>query len=81
MSLLRIVYLATADARGHLMRAQLLTHALRADGASVDVLTTSDEGVRFLAEFGIGATLLSRHYAVQFDTRQMSRSMREGRNT
>ena len=29
----RIVYLATADARGHLMRAQLLVHALRAAGA------------------------------------------------
>ncbi len=66
----RIVYLATADARGHLMRAQLLTHALRARGAQVDVLTTSEEGVRFLAGFGITASLLSLHYAVQFDTRQ-----------
>lgn len=66
----RIVYLATADARGHLMRAQLLTHSLRAAGASVQVLTTSDEGARFLAGFGIEAPVLSRHYAVQFDTRQ-----------
>lgn len=70
MSGSRIVYLATADARGHLMRAQLLTHALRARGAQVDVLTTSEEGVRFLAGFGITARLLSLHYAVQFDTRQ-----------
>ncbi|MFM9437275.1 hypothetical protein ACFDR9_004362 [Janthinobacterium sp. CG_23.3] len=70
MSALRVIYLATADARGHLMRAQLLTHALRADGASVQVLTTSDEGARFLAEFGVESTLLSRHHAVQFDTRQ-----------
>jgi hypothetical protein len=66
----RIVYLATADARGHLMRAQLLAHALRAAGAQVQVLTTSDEGVRFLAGFGIDAPVLSRHYAVQFDTQQ-----------
>ena len=66
----RIVYLATADARGHLMRAQLLTHALRAAGAQVQVLTTSDEGARFLAGFGIEAPVLSRHYAVQFDTQQ-----------
>lgn len=66
----RIVYLATADARGHLMRAQLLTHALRAAGAQVQVLTTSDEGARFLAGFGIDAPVLSRHYAVQFDTQQ-----------
>lgn len=67
---IKLTYLATADARGHLMRAQLLTHALRADGATVDVLTTSDEGVDFLARFGIEATVLSRHYAVQFDTHQ-----------
>lgn len=66
----RIVYLATADARGHLMRSQLLAHALRDAGASVQVLTTSDEGARFLAGFGIHAPVLSRHYAVQFDSRQ-----------
>lgn len=66
----RILYLATADARGHLMRAQLLAHALRAAGAQVRVLTTSDEGARFLAGFGIDAPVLSRHYAVQFDTQQ-----------
>ncbi|RQR39215.1 hypothetical protein [Burkholderia sp. Bp9142] len=66
----RIVYLATADARGHLMRAQLLVHALRAAGAQVDVLTTSDAGQAFLAAFGIDAAVLSRHYAVQFDARQ-----------
>ncbi len=67
---MRIVYLATADARGHLMRAQLLVHALREAGASVDVLTTSDAGQRFLARFGISSFVLSRRYAVQFDTRQ-----------
>jgi len=66
----RILYLATADARGHLMRAQLLTHALRAAGAQVQVLTTSDEGARFLAGFGIDAPVLSHHYAVQFDAQQ-----------
>ena len=70
MNRIRLTYLATADARGHLMRAQLLTHALREHGADVDVLTTSDEGVAFLAGFGIEARVLSRHYAVQFDTRQ-----------
>ncbi len=66
----RMLYLATADARGHLMRAQLLVHALRQAGAEVDVLTTSDEGIAFLSEFGIQARLLSRHYAVQFDAQQ-----------
>ncbi|MDR0480726.1 MAG: hypothetical protein LBG66_02445 [Gallionellaceae bacterium] len=66
----RIVWLATADARGHLMRAQLLTHALRAEGARIDVLTTSDAGRDFLAGFGIDAPVLSRHYAVPFDAQQ-----------
>ena len=70
---MRIAYLATADARGHLMRAQLLTRALRAEGVRVDVITTSEDGVRFFAGFGIAATLLSPHYAVQFDGRQNMR--------
>lgn len=70
MKTIKLIYLATADARGHLMRAQLLTHALREAGAAVDVLTTSDEGRAFLAGFGIAAQVLSRHYAVQFDSRQ-----------
>ena len=52
------------------MRAQLLTHALRASAVEVDVVTTSPEGVVFLAQFGIDATLLSTHYAVQFDACQ-----------
>lgn len=67
---MKLLYLATADARGHLMRAQLLTHTLRAHGVTVDVLTTSDEGARFLAGFGIEAPVLSRHYAVVFDAQQ-----------
>ena len=66
----RIVYLATADARGHLMRAQLLVHALRRRGADVDVVTTSHAGRAFLRGFGIEARILSHHYAMQFDTRQ-----------
>ena len=66
----RILYLATADARGHLMRAQILVHALRAANAEVEVLTTSEAGIDFLAEFGVQAQLLSPHYAVQFDAQQ-----------
>ncbi len=70
MSKPRFLYLGTADARGHLMRAQILTHALRTTGATVDVITTSDAGQEFLARFDIKSTLLSRHYAVQFDSAQ-----------
>lgn len=66
--------MATADARGHLMRGQLLYHALRARGAEVSVLTTSDAGREFFAEFGVPAEVLSRHYAVLFDKRQKMRT-------
>ncbi len=69
-----ILLLATADARGHLMRGQLLYHALRARGAEVLVLTTSDAGRDFLTEFGVPAEVLSRHYAVLFDKRQKMRT-------
>lgn len=67
---LRVLIIATADARGHLMRAQLLYHALQQQGARVEILTTSDHGAAFLAAFDIQAKVLSRHYAVQFDRQQ-----------
>lgn len=76
----RILYLATADARGHLMRAQLLVHALREAGARVEVLTTSEQGQRFLEGFGIEAQLLSSHYAVQFDSQQNMQRKATNRN-
>jgi hypothetical protein len=66
----RFLFLATADARGHLMRAQLLYHILCKQGAEVNVWTTSDQGSAFLAEFGIQAPVLSRSYAVIFDNKQ-----------
>ena len=69
-----ILILATADARGHLMRGQLLYHALRARGAEVSVLTTSDAGQKFLAQFDVPSEVLSRHYAVLFDKRQKMRT-------
>ena len=77
---LRVLYLATADARGHLMRAQLLVHALRHAGVHVDVLSTSNEGVEFLKRFGVAAQLLSPHYAVQFDTEQNMQRAATDRN-
>ena len=69
-----ILLLATADARGHLMRGQLLYHSLRARGSDVTVLTTSDAGREFLAQFGVPSEVLSRHYAVLFDKRQKMRT-------
>ncbi len=69
MSSGRILWLATADARGHLMRCQLLVKALRARGWLIDVVTTSAEGQRFLRAFGVQAEVVSEHYRVEFDAR------------
>lgn len=66
----KILYLATADARGHLMRAQLLTHHLEKQGIIVELLTTSDEGQRFFEVFGLSATIFTRSYYVEFDDQQ-----------
>jgi hypothetical protein len=76
----RIFWVATADARGHLMRCQLLVRALRAEGVAVGVATTSAEGRSFLAGFGVDAEVISRHFRVEFDERQnMSRLRTEWR--
>jgi len=70
----RILYLALADARGHLMRASLLFHALGRAGIAVDVVTTAREGIRFLDSLGVPARLLSEHFRVEFgDRHDMSR--------
>lgn len=65
----KILWLATADARGHVMRAQLLARALIEQGVDVDVVTTSAEGAAFLAAFGVRADVVSPHYRVEFDDR------------
>src|SRR5882757_10076369 len=62
----RIVYLAVADARGHLMRAHLLRRLLAEDGVQVDVVTTSDDGVEFLRALGCPSTRISNHFHVEF---------------
>jgi hypothetical protein len=65
-----ILWLACADARGHLMRAHLVRGALAPRGIDVRVVTTSREGQSFLARLGTRAELLSQHYAVAFDAAQ-----------
>jgi UDP:flavonoid glycosyltransferase YjiC (YdhE family) len=62
----RIVYLAVADARGHLMRAHLLRRLLAEDGVQVDIVTTSDDGQQFLEALGSRSTRISNHFHVEF---------------
>lgn len=63
----RILYVALAEARGHLMRAHLLRERLASDGLEVDVVTTSSAGARFLAALGTPAEVLPGRMALAFD--------------
>ncbi len=65
----RILWIAVADARGHLMRAHRVRRLL-APAVEVDIVTTSDAGVAFLAALGTPASRLGRGYALAFDDRQ-----------
>jgi hypothetical protein len=65
-----LLWLAAADARGHLMRAHLVRAALARRGVAVRIVTTSHQGRAFLAALGTPSELLSTGYAVAFDARQ-----------
>lgn len=65
----RIVHLAVADGRGHLMRAHLLRGLLAERGIAVDVVTTSEAGRGFLARLGTRAAVLPGGFEVAFDGR------------
>ena len=75
-----ILWVATADARGHLMRGQLLCTELMRRDHELQLVTTSTEGQDFLATFGLASGLLSEHFRVEFDAHQnMSRGRTEAR--
>jgi hypothetical protein len=75
----RILWIAVADARGHLMRARRARRML-APSVEVDVVTTSDAGVAFLAALGTPAHVLGRGYALAFDAQQhLERGRTQGR--
>jgi len=76
----RILYLAVADARGHLMRAHVLRGLLSRVDVEVEIVTTTPEGAGFLHSLGTPARVLSDHFQIEFDARhQMSRSRTERR--
>ncbi len=68
----RVLWVASAWGRGHLMRA----HLMRQELPGVDVVTTSREGVAFLADMGTPSWSLSRSYQLTYDARQ---NLRRGR--
>ena len=66
----RILWLATADTSGRLLRAHVMAKRLAECGIPVDVVTTSRAGVEFLKKIGTSATLLEGDYRIEFDERQ-----------
>lgn len=70
MSGQRVVWLALADGRGHLMRAHLMRQLLGQHGVRVDVVTTSAEGARFLEAMGTPSQVLTPGFRIVYDTQQ-----------
>jgi len=66
----RVIWIAVAFARGHLMRAALMQRVLGERGIKVDIVTTSKEGLAFLRELGTTGTLMSSGGEIQYDERQ-----------
>lgn len=66
----RVLWLAVADARGHLMRAHIAKQVLAARGIEVDIYTTTQAGVAFLRKFGTEAKFLNDHFGVVYDGKQ-----------
>lgn len=64
----RILYLAIADGRGHLIRAQLLNRLLRPKSIEVDLVTTSGAGQAILHRFDVPARVLRESFG-RFQTR------------
>lgn len=61
-----LLWLAAADARGHLVRAALARRVLAPLGVRVDIVTTSRAGADFLAAWDIDAAVLPGGWAVPF---------------
>lgn len=72
----RILWLAVAEARGHLMRATLAQQLLSESGVAVDIVTTSRAGVEFAATFGATADVLPGAYHLVYDGQQNLARMR-----
>jgi UDP:flavonoid glycosyltransferase YjiC (YdhE family) len=63
----RIVWLAVAEGRGHLMRAVLAKRLLAPSGIDVDIVTTSAAGRAFLDELGVASAIASTGYRLLYD--------------
>ncbi len=65
----KIVHVALADARGHLMRAHLLRELLARIDVEVDIVTTQEAGRAFLASMGTPSVVLPGRFRMELDER------------
>lgn len=63
----KILYVAVADARGHLMKSLLVKEMMEEEGVDVDIFTTSKEGQQFIKKFGHNCEILERSYLNKYD--------------
>lgn len=66
----RVVYLALAIGRGHLMRAAILAKLLAPYGVALDLVTTTEAGCRFLATLGCPSRVLPGGFTLVYDALQ-----------
>lgn len=66
----KILWIANADARGHLFRAHLASRYLQSAGIAVSILTTNSEGKKFLKALGTPSKVLPGKYQLSYDKMQ-----------
>lgn len=64
------MWIANADARGHLFRAHLASKYLLSEGIAVSILTTNEEGKEFLKALGTPSEVLPGKYQLCYDKMQ-----------
>lgn len=66
----KILWIANADARGHLFRAYLAQKLFRKYEIDIHILTTNWEGKKFLNTIGASSSILPGNYKLCYDKRQ-----------
>lgn len=65
-----VLWIAVAEARGHLMRALLMRELMLEAGIVIDIATTHEAGRRFVAASGVDAAVLPGGFRLHYDERQ-----------
>ncbi|PJZ57274.1 hypothetical protein [Leptospira barantonii] len=66
----KVLWIANADARGHLFRAHLAWTVLRTSEIHVSIVTTNADGKKFLEALGTTSAVLPGNYRLYYDSRQ-----------